>query len=96
MAQINLGRIIPVFKGEWDNRIVYDKLDVVYYGGCSFIALKSNTGVTPNIEGSNETWMMLAKGGSFEGLTEDQITQIAIELGTLRYIKGTGNYNEFV
>ena len=48
-TQINIGRILPIFKGQWDSSTTYSKLDVVLQEGCSWVALRANTNVTNNI-----------------------------------------------
>ena len=79
MAQINLGRVVPIYRGWWASNKEYQKLDIVYHGGSSFLAKTTSMGQEPKVEdGSEDTyWVMLSKGGSFENLTEEQIQGIA-------------------
>jgi hypothetical protein len=39
MANINLGRIGMVLKGEWNSSFTYNRLDVVAYGGGGYVSL---------------------------------------------------------
>lgn len=79
MAQINLGRVVPIYKGWWASNKEYQKLDVVYHGGSSFLAKTTSIGEEPIVDETVEDayWVMLSKGGSFENLTEEQIQGIA-------------------
>lgn len=44
----SLGRVQPLFKGDYNNLIAYDKLDVVLYNGNSYVSkIDLNTGHTP-------------------------------------------------
>ncbi len=58
----NAGRIGFLIKGEYEETAVYDFLDVVFYGGASYVAKKLTTGNAP--ERNNEYWQVLAEGGS--------------------------------
>lgn len=65
-SEFNIGRILPVFKGNWSKATTYDNLDVVLSThGNSYVALKSNTNVNPESD-TNSNWTMLASHGSFE------------------------------
>ena len=44
------GRILIIPKGKWDANKEYEMLDLVYYGGTSWIAKKDSIGITP-VEG---------------------------------------------
>lgn len=90
--QINLGRVLPVFRGEWNSTATYTKLDIVYYGGSSYVAKGVSTGKYPDSE--TTYWGIVSKGGSFDGLTENQIQDIARQLGTVTYQIGTNTYND--
>lgn len=82
MAQINLGRILPVFKGNWNSTVQYEKLDIVYYGGSSFVAKQASKGNAPGTtEGyEDDYWIIVSRGGTFDYLTEDQIYNLAIQI----------------
>lgn len=38
MSEYNLGRVTPIFCGDWGNQTVYKYLDVVLYGGASYVS----------------------------------------------------------
>ena len=58
----NAGRIGFLIKGEYNNTDTYDFLDVVYYGGASYVAKKLTIGNIPTKE--SEYWQILAGSGS--------------------------------
>lgn len=62
MATYNLGRVLPIFKGTWDNSTQYKRLDVVYWTTSSWVAISDNTNSEPNENNSN--WLCIAKGSS--------------------------------
>ena len=43
----SVGRILILPKGPWNNETDYEMLDLVYYGGTSWLAKKNSKGVTP-------------------------------------------------
>ena len=100
MAQINLGKIIPSYLGAWNSSVTYEKLDIVHWSGSSFVATgkAGNLGIEPDPDSEDNTngyWILLCHGATFEYMTEEDIQEIASQLGTLRYIQGSGNYNDF-
>lgn len=60
MPRTILGKVSLTPKGEYSPDTAYTALDVVSYGGNSWLALQSVTGVAP-VEGEN--WMLLAQKG---------------------------------
>ena len=94
MAQINLGRILPVWKGEWKSSVTYEKLDIVYYAGSSYISIggAGNIGKYPDVEPTY--WAKMCKEGSFEGLTEEQLTQMRQDLRVGVFEIGTKTYKD--
>lgn len=60
MAQIDLGRILPIFRGIYVNTINYEKLDIVYYKGSSYVANSNMKGIAPDSEGTSNTWQLVA------------------------------------
>ena len=60
MAQIDLGRILPVFKGKYNELTQYEKLDIVYYKGSSYVANSNMKGIAPDSTASNNTWQLVA------------------------------------
>jgi hypothetical protein len=60
MPQQNLGRVVPIYKGEWSNSIAYTKLDVVTSGGNSYIAITPSTNIAVT---DTSKWRLLASKG---------------------------------
>ena len=60
MPRTILGKVSLTPKGEYSPDTAYTALDVVSYGGSSWLALQDVTGVAP-VEGEN--WMLLAQKG---------------------------------
>ena len=60
MAQIDLGRILPIFRGIYVNTINYEKLDIVYYKGSSYVANSNMRGIAPDSTETNNTWQLVA------------------------------------
>lgn len=60
MAKTKLGKVSLTPKGEWDSTTAYEQLDLVSYGGSSWVAKKSNTNVAPS---ESDFWMMIAESG---------------------------------
>lgn len=61
MATYNLGRILPRFRGQWNPTVNYDKLDVVYFEGSSYMAISDNINKRPD-ENVNDWVLSAAKG----------------------------------
>ncbi len=59
MAQIDIGKIKPVFRGSYDNSTAYVLDDIVYYNGSSYVAKTSTTG---NLPTDTTKWNILASG----------------------------------
>ena len=62
MPNTVLGKVACTPKGDYNEGAAYVVLDIVAYGGGSYMALKDVTGVTPSNDGLN--WMRLAEKGS--------------------------------
>lgn len=58
------GRVLPLFKGDYDNDIVYEQTDVVLYNASSYIAIQDTVGNAPPEPdvNRNECWQLVAKG----------------------------------
>lgn len=52
----SVGRILILPKGAWNKNTEYEMLDLVYYGGTSWLAKKSSKGIAP-VDG--EYWQKL-------------------------------------
>lgn len=58
----SLGRVQPLFKGDYNNLIAYDKLDVVLYNGNSYVSkVNLNTGHAP--ANNPSYWQLVAVKG---------------------------------
>lgn len=66
MSTYNLGRILPVFKGNWESSYNYFPLDVVLYNSSSYVA-KSNIAAGGNNPSNNTNWQMIAASGELSG-----------------------------
>lgn len=50
MAEYNLGKVIPQFKGRYDKKETYEDLDVVLFENKTYISLVNNNKETPSEE----------------------------------------------
>ena len=67
MGQIRIGRILPIFKGNWDGSTTYYKLDIVYYNGSSYVAKTQNTNQVPT---NTFYWQIVAKASTWTDFTD--------------------------
>ena len=97
-TQINIGRILPIFKGQWDSSTTYSKLDVVLQEGCSWVALRANTNVEPNLSHDSD-WLMVASKGSWVNFTpferEELIQALIPYVDEISIVEGTNTYNDY-
>lgn len=97
-TQINIGRILPIFKGQWDSSTTYSKLDVVLQDGSSWVALRANTNVEPNISHDSD-WLMVASKGSWANFTpierEELIQSLIPYVDEISIVEGTNTYNDY-
>lgn len=68
MSNINLGRIVPIFKGNYEGSVTYEKLDIVYFNGCSWVATGTTVGEQPSEESTS--WVKVSAQGE-KGETGD-------------------------
>lgn len=61
MSNINLGRIVPIFKGNYEGSVTYEKLDIVYFNGCSWVATGTTVGEQPSEESTS--WVKVSAQG---------------------------------
>lgn len=83
------GRILIMPKGEYDASVTYEMLDLVFYGGTSWIAKKTVVGIEPN-ETNTEYWHKLCESVD---LTEIENRLKALEdeeIDLSGYFKRTG------
>ena len=57
MAEYNLGKVIPQFKGRYDKKETYEDLDVVAHENKTFISLVNGNKETPSMESTK--WRLL-------------------------------------
>lgn len=65
MGVINIGRVLPMFLGDYDNAHNYERMDIVYYNGSTWVATGNSVGSAPSSE--NEDWFLVAKGFVWKG-----------------------------
>ena len=65
MTKIDLGRITPTYRGDYDSTVSYNELDIVYDDtiGKSFIAKQASRGKDLPVDKENEYWGIIAKQG---------------------------------
>lgn len=68
MASAVIGKVLPTFTGQYDQQKKYTFLDVVLYGGSSYVCKTDNTGKLPD---SSDAWVMIASAGDS---SRDQIS----------------------
>lgn len=97
MATINIGRILPLFKGDWNDTSVFSKLDVVLYDGCSWVALYENSGEVPDT--TSTIWKMVARKGSWGDFSTEEkqelINALIPYVDNISITEGTNTYNDF-
>lgn len=79
----NLGRVVPLFKGNYDAATTYGFLDVVYYDNSSFVALDTTTG---NLPTDTSHWLPVALKGTTQDPTPSQMQEIINTVET--YMEG--------
>ena len=78
----NLGRVLPIFRGTYDNTAQYTNLDVVYFNGSSYVATGDTVGNTPT---DTEHWVPVAMAGT---LSPEQVE--AIQQEVIAYVQAQG------
>lgn len=77
MATYNLGKFMMQVKGAYSSTATYGKLDVVYYGGSSYVCKSDN--VTNQLPTNTAYWQQLAASG-VATMTEEQKQEIIASL----------------
>ena len=80
MAEYKLGKICPIFRGNWSSYETYDRLDVVTHNLISYVSLVTDNESEPSL--SNQNWQVVAKGAT----TQEVITALRgsnLQLGEL-------------
>lgn len=57
MAEYNIGKVIPQYKGRYNNKETYEDLDVVCHNNKTFISLVNNNKETPSEESTK--WKLI-------------------------------------
>lgn len=95
MAQIYIGRIVPIFRGAYNSSTPYTKLDIVYYNGSSYAAIADNEGKEPT---NTNYWQIVAKYGTWNDYSEGEKQQLLSRLQELQELKievGNRTYKDF-
>lgn len=73
------GRVAIVPKGNWSDIIQYEKLDLVYHLGSSYLAKQRSIGIDPTNE---DFWMLIVTGTSDEqiNILADQLEALDLEV----------------
>ena len=74
-----IGRVQPIFKGNFDDNETYNKLDNVYYQGNTWVCLKNGVTTSPANDGN---WQLVASKGDTGGIGTPTATAIPLETGT--------------
>lgn len=69
MAQYTLGKIAPVFQGGYNSTTQYERLDIVYYQGSSYVAKSSTKG---NLPTNTTYWQIVAKASTWTDFSTDE------------------------
>ena len=78
MAQYNLGRFLPIFKGQYNSSVTYSPLDIVYYGGSSYVCKSTSLNHVPT---NTSYWQIVAVKGELSGtLTPAQTAAIIAQI----------------
>ena len=64
MAKIDLGRITPTYRGEYNETTQYHELDIVYYNGRSYMAKQDTKGNSLPTGTDNDYWGLIANKGA--------------------------------
>ena len=79
------GRILIMPKGEWNAETTYESLDLVFYGGTSWLAKKNVTGIEPS-DANSEYWFKMCEAtdltsiyNRLQALEEAMVSQVDID-----------------
>lgn len=92
MAAINIGRVLPIFKGTYNSSTTYNKLDVVLYNGSSYVANCTTTAVVPT---NTTNWTCIAKASCWENFTAEEKQELLDSLAEFKVVKGNKTFNDF-
>ena len=63
MSEVKLGRVVPIYKGEYNETTQYHELDIVYYNGSSYMAKQDTKGNTLPTGTENDYWGLVVDKG---------------------------------
>lgn len=92
MAAINIGRILPIFKGSYNSSTTYNKLDVVFYNGSSYVANTTTTNVLPT---NTTNWTCVASASSWENFTDTEKQELINALKMFTVQTGNKTFKDF-
>ena len=76
-----IGRVQPLYRGEYNSSLNYEKLDNVLYDGCTYVALKAvPAGQAPN-SASSSYWQLIAEKGNTGGFGTPTASASALAAG---------------
>ena len=68
------GRVLLIPKGDYDSSVTYNMLDMVFYGGKTYVCKQTSTGNAPT---NTVYWQIMLDGAStFDALTDVQINNV--------------------
>ena len=98
MAELDLGKLKPTYKGQWQNSVAYEVDDMVQYQHSgitsTFICVADNTGQTPASGEAENTsyWRYVSKGTAAEKMAHNvAVTQNFTAAGENAYMVDTTN-----
>lgn len=90
---IDLGKIIPKIRGNYNRATTYDTLDIVFYLGSSYISKQDGT--SNKLPTNTTYWQMLAaKGDTITQLTPGQLAEVVQQVMNEGVVVDSG-YTEF-
>ena len=76
MSKVVIGRIAPIMRGEWNKSYPYERYDVVYYKGVTYISEMDEPNVNHNPLGTvDKYWRVVAQRGG-DGINFTEIGKI--------------------
>lgn len=88
---VDLGRVMPIPKGEYDSTTAYERLDIVSSNGSSYICLAPNTGQPVT---NTDYYMLLAQRGTNGDVSniDDIIADLEGEISVFNYIDASDDF----
>lgn len=74
MAKYNLGRILPIFRGNYDSNTQYEMLDIVYVDAGSYVATCSVMGIAPS--DVTPEWQLISRSADISGVEQAVIAWV--------------------